>query len=357
MNGDTTALAVAPQMHVLSAIDVQQQVNLIQQVMHQVMKVDEHYGIIPGTKKPSLYKAGAEKLCLTFRLDPQYAHVCEKDGEHRDYTVTCTLFHIPTGQRVASGMGLCSTREAKYAYRQGGRECPKCGKEAIRKSDTEWYCWRKLDGCGATFGLQDPAIVGQQVGRSPNPDVPDTYNTVLKMACKRALVAATLNATAASDLFTQDVEDLPEGMIHERPAPRQTANTVQPYQPPAQSGGGSKRDLWKVAADLCGGTKADDFYRLKDDLAALVSSAGYPVKGKDRDALDQIDKCPLGPGINLRCENTLAAEGKGGLVGAVHQFINWLAQDLGLDGEPRIAPVTGEVLPPTGFFDDEEVPV
>ena len=43
-----------------------------------------------------------------------------------------------------------------------------------------------------------------------NPDIADTYNTVLKMACKRALVHATINATAASDIFTQDLEDLPQ---------------------------------------------------------------------------------------------------------------------------------------------------
>jgi hypothetical protein len=30
------------------------------------------------------------------------------------------------------------------------------------------------------------------------------------MAQKRALIAAILNATAASDVFTQDVEDMPE---------------------------------------------------------------------------------------------------------------------------------------------------
>ena len=48
------------------------QVNMIQEIMRETMKVDEHYGIIPGTNKPSLYKAGAEKLSLTFRLRPEY---------------------------------------------------------------------------------------------------------------------------------------------------------------------------------------------------------------------------------------------------------------------------------------------
>jgi hypothetical protein len=43
-----------------------------------------------------------------------------------------------------------------------------------------------------------------------NPDLADQWNTVIKMACKRALVAGALNATGASDVFTQDVEDQPD---------------------------------------------------------------------------------------------------------------------------------------------------
>ena len=43
----------------------------------------------------------------------------------------------------------------------------------------------------------------------PNDDLADQYNTVLKMSNKRSLVAAVLNVTAASDIFTQDIEDMP----------------------------------------------------------------------------------------------------------------------------------------------------
>ena len=43
--------------------------------------------------------------------------------------------------------------------------------------------------------------------RIPNPDVADVVNTIQKMAQKRALVAATLIATSASEFFTQDIED------------------------------------------------------------------------------------------------------------------------------------------------------
>ena len=46
----------------------------------------------------------------------------------------------------------------------------------------------------------------QQVRTNPA----DIANTVLKMAKKRAQIDLTLTATAASDCFTQDVEDLPE---------------------------------------------------------------------------------------------------------------------------------------------------
>jgi hypothetical protein len=43
--------------------------------------------------------------------------------------------------------------------------------------------------------------------RIPNPDGADVVNTIQKMAQKRALVAATLLATSASEFFTQDIED------------------------------------------------------------------------------------------------------------------------------------------------------
>ena len=43
--------------------------------------------------------------------------------------------------------------------------------------------------------------------RIPNPDAADVVNTIQKMAQKRALVAATLIATSASEFFTQDMED------------------------------------------------------------------------------------------------------------------------------------------------------
>jgi hypothetical protein len=197
----------------LSVEQVVAQVQKIQRLMRDVMIEGVHYGTIPGTPKPTLYKAGAEILCLMFRLDPQYSTVekVSPDG-HKEITSTCTLYHIPTGMRMGSGMGECSTRETKYAFRKGARACPACGKEdTIVKGKVEygggWLCFKKKDGCGAKFRDGDASIEGQSVDRVANPNVADEYNTVLKMSNKRSLNAAVLNVTAASDIFTQDLED------------------------------------------------------------------------------------------------------------------------------------------------------
>jgi len=227
--------------HELSVEEVVARVNKVHEVMRRAMVDGHHYGTIPGTPKPSLLKPGAELLCVMFRLDPQYTVSTERVGAHLTIASTCTLYHVPTGQRVGSGMGSCSTRESKYAYRQAKRACPKCGAEQINRSkfpprgaprDTEpgWYCYAKAGGCGQEFAVDDPAITGQVTGRVENEDVADQENTVLKMANKRSLVAAVLNVTAASDIFTQDLEDLP----HESPVVAVKAeepSIVQPFPP------------------------------------------------------------------------------------------------------------------------------
>jgi hypothetical protein len=207
----------------LTVEDILKQMTKIQQVMKQAMREGEHYGIIPGTErkdkegkdisKRTLLKPGAEKLCLLFRLDPQYdsTETFFPDG-HLHVKSKCTLYHLTTGIRVGSGEGSCTTKESKYAFRNEARKCPLCGKETIIKGKAEygggWICYKKKDGCGAKFADDSPEIINQEVGKIGNENLPDQYNTILKMANKRALIAAVLNATAASDIFTQDLEDL-----------------------------------------------------------------------------------------------------------------------------------------------------
>ena len=222
--------------HQLSVQEVKGQVQLIQHVMQAVMQEGHHYGVIPGTDKPTLLKPGAEKLTVTFRLAPKLlVEMRDLSNGHREYQVTCTLMHIPTGASYGEGVGSCSTLEAKYRWRKAARECPSCGSDAIIKGRAEygggWLCFAKKGGCGAKFADDDPAITDQPTGRIENEDIADVYNTVLKMAKKRALVDATLTATAASDIFTQDVEDFgpepvgkapEESRLREEPKPSQS---------------------------------------------------------------------------------------------------------------------------------------
>jgi hypothetical protein len=209
-----TTLVRQDQQRELTVKDVQNQVAKIQELMKEVLKLDLHYGVIPGTEKPSLLKPGAEKINLLFRIgigDPIVTKT-ELPNGHRDVYIKTPMIHLPTGQVIAYGVGSCSTMESKYRYRNQSRICPKCGAEAIIKGKEEygggWLCWKKKGGCGAKFEEGDAAIEGQQVGKIENEDIADVYNTVLKIAAKRSYVDGTIKATAASDFFTQDVEDM-----------------------------------------------------------------------------------------------------------------------------------------------------
>jgi hypothetical protein len=215
------------------------QVELIQDVMKSVMREGEHYGKIPGCgDKPTLLKPGAEKLSTTFRLAPSY-DITEKSlsNGHREYRLTCTLTHIPTGAIFGQGVGSASTMESKYRYRKAERICPKCGKEAIITGKAEYgggfICFKKKGGCGEKFKSDDPSITNQAAGKTEYEDPADYYNTILKMAKKRAHVDATLTCTAASDLFTQDVEDLPPHLLkkNEPPIVETTIEDVSPEPP------------------------------------------------------------------------------------------------------------------------------
>jgi hypothetical protein len=212
---DDTALAIR-QTEALTPQDIIGQVALIQQVMAGVMHDGEHYGRIPGCgDKPSLLKPGAEKLAMTFRLAPEYdIKVEDLGGEHRDYLVVCSLRSLTSREFVGQGVGSCSTKEAKYRFRTGAVEF------TGEPVPSEYWDTRKDDPAGALeliggrghstkknpdTGTWEIVVAGEKVEHD-NPA--DNYNTVLKMAQKRAFIAAILSATAASDIFTQDLEDL-----------------------------------------------------------------------------------------------------------------------------------------------------
>lgn len=128
-----------------------------------ILKRDVDFGVIPKTKKPSLYKAGAEKICFAYGLMQRY-HI-ESKIEQTDpepfffYTVRCDLvkLNMQNGQEYVftSGYGSANTKE-------------------------------KRNGFNGAF---------------------DAANSSLKMAAKRALTAAAISVCGGSDLFTMDIED------------------------------------------------------------------------------------------------------------------------------------------------------
>jgi hypothetical protein len=187
-------------------------------VVQNVLRKGEHYGVIPGSEKKNLLKPGAEILNQYFGFYAEFEVVSRVERWELapplfDYEYRCVVRSKRDHSKVAEGVGSCNSYEGKYRYRNATRSCPNCQGQSIIKGREEygggWVCWNKeKTACGAKFGEKDPAIVNQQVGKVDNEDIATLKNTILKMAAKRAYVDATLKATGASELFTQDLEDL-----------------------------------------------------------------------------------------------------------------------------------------------------
>lgn len=190
--------------------ELKKRASMVADIKRQIMQKDVHYGVVPGCgTKPTLLKNGAELLCMAFKLAPDTRmEISPLENGHREYIVTTTLTSIVTGTPIATGIGSCSTMEPKYRYRgtelvPTGKPVPSAywkdrdpavlgGKNFVAKKD-ENGSWR-------IFQKGDKKV--------ENPDIADTYNTVLKMASKRSLVDAILKATGGSCEFTQDIEDM-----------------------------------------------------------------------------------------------------------------------------------------------------
>lgn len=178
----------------LTAVEIRANVNLIQEVMQAVMKKEIHYGTIPGTNKPTLFKAGSEKILSTFRIAVELDVEDMSGPDVFRYRVKARGV-IPSGEIVGCGIGECSTDEDKYRWRGA-------------VNDKEWAATpedrKRIKYVRPSNYNKDGEV--QQVRTNPA----DLANTVLKMAKKRAQIDLTLTATAASDVFEQDIEDLPE---------------------------------------------------------------------------------------------------------------------------------------------------
>lgn len=139
---------------------------LLEKYIRERLKPDKHFytvGDDPG-RKPSLTKEGAELICLPHVLKPRYSVLSGPDKPPSDntpyqLTVLCGLYRndIFEGEGIGSASSYITKKDGTYQPRQ-----------------------------------KDPGLC---------------YNATIKMGQKSAYIAATLNSTAASEFFTQDLED------------------------------------------------------------------------------------------------------------------------------------------------------
>lgn len=205
------------QTSLMTVENIKNRIIKIKQLYKEVLILDQDYGRIPGTKRDTLLKPGSEKLNMMFQLINKVdkENITNLENNHREYIITIGLYHKNTGVLWGQGVGSCSTLESKYRYRYGEGEIigpvtkeywnhknnetlqeyynkyPNLKNAITKKTDVGWKFMKR----------------GEKID---NPDIADVYNTVYKMAYKRALVSATIASTGVSDIFTQDAEDFQE---------------------------------------------------------------------------------------------------------------------------------------------------
>jgi hypothetical protein len=157
----------------------------IHAIMKEAMKDGTDYGVIQGCgSKPTLLKPGAEKLLMMFQVAPRVTvtDLSAPPDVYR-YRVQVSLIS-QSGVYLGDGIGECTSLEKKWHERRDGTVL----------------------------------------------NASDSCNTILKMAKKRALVDAVLTVLGASDIFTQDVEDMEPEKAAAKPVSK-PAFTKEPAKP------------------------------------------------------------------------------------------------------------------------------
>lgn len=147
----------------------------LDEVKRNVLRQGVDYGIIPGVDKPSLFQPGAERLLQLFGL----------------------------GTRIVIGDRM---------------SVPRVGKDGKPDGTDGWGVTVTVDAIKTINGVQVPVSTG--LGYAGNDEVKwrgAPFHTLLMMARKRGLVSATRTATGASELFTQDVEDMDPSQFQSKP--------------------------------------------------------------------------------------------------------------------------------------------
>mgnify|MGYP001481708942 CR=1 FL=1 len=257
VSGELTTTTGAPAMlrpvaQVQALADIHRE---IAEVVASILEEDLDYWAIPGTgTKPALLKPGAERLAAAFGMAPSY-RVVESEVDH-DRLVTFSSRKWVDADPPLRADGrqddelinqLCNSNRGRFqkrGERSGGGNIWQWQVAKVEEGESLGL-YRYVVECVLTARATGE-VVGAALGscstmetryiRTPR----DCENTVLKMASKRALVAAVLNTLSLSSRFTQDLEDsagYEQGSRArtQRPsAPRERSDDSQP----ARNGGG-----------------------------------------------------------------------------------------------------------------------
>lgn len=166
------------------------------------------FGKVPGSEKECLMKAGGERVLMGFQCYADY-EIIEKEVAHdRETRYEVVKWRKGTkpdrateDRMKAEGIGRNRQFSGKWEWQERETEVGtslglyryvvKCN---IRRRDTQEVVGSAVGSC---------CTLEAKYIRQPR----DAENTVLKMAQKRAMVAAVLNTFGLSDRFTQDIED------------------------------------------------------------------------------------------------------------------------------------------------------
>ena len=265
---ETGALAATTGSGRMAVADIISHVATVQEVMRAVMKPDVHYGKIPGTDKPTLYKAGAEVLCMVFRIAASYQVEDLSTPDTVRYRVTCTGTHQITGTVLGTGMGESSSGEEKYKWRKAWDDEFDATPENLRRIKMGKYKTKQV--------RTDPA---------------DLANTILKMANKRAKIAMTINVTACGDMFGQDLEDMDEALRDHlaRHGEEVPAQPEQPQAPPVWPDDKFAEQFprWKKAVEA-GLKTAADILALATSKGVLTPQQAEQINALSKPAADEV---------------------------------------------------------------------
>jgi hypothetical protein len=179
--GEIEPFAPRPVMQfAMTPAQAQQWAHDVAEMKRSVLRDGADFMVIPGTDKPSLLQPGAEILLLAAGFG--FTNNAVQDDAYRAHegvTYQCVVT-APDGTVKASCDGYAGYDESRFFT-----------SEAESRAKEEF--WARKDG--------------RPVNERKIAEYRAPWNSVIKMAQKRALVGATKSATASSGIFTQDMED------------------------------------------------------------------------------------------------------------------------------------------------------